>query len=64
MKNWFNRVGTGKDDATTETGTYYVTGSGLVPIPVRRINSIPKLIAEHHHYEAQHECVRAAIRRA
>jgi len=37
---------------TAESEQYYVRGSGLIRIPVARLNEIPKVIQEFHQREA------------
>ncbi len=41
---------------------FYVTGSGLVPVPKGRINEIEKVIQEHHRSEAE-QAKRVALAR-
>ena len=41
-----------KRHETAPEQNYYVHGSGLVPIPVARLNEIPKVIQEFHEREA------------
>ena len=43
---------------------FYVTGSGLVPVPEGRMSEIPQVIAEHHLQEAERARLIASIRRA
>ena len=41
-----------KSHKTTREQDYYVHGSGLIRIPVARLNEIPKVIQEFHEREA------------
>jgi hypothetical protein len=36
---------------TTAEQEYYVHGSGLIPIPIGRLNEVPKVIQEFHELE-------------
>jgi hypothetical protein len=40
---------------------FYVTGSGPIWVPNARANEIPKVIAEHHMYDAYMELQRAMM---
>jgi hypothetical protein len=46
------------------SGTYYVFGSGLMPVPCERVNEIPRLRFEFHAVEARKAMLLAAMRRA
>ena len=58
-----NASGSNGRNAGARSRAFYVTGSGLVLVPVERANEIPRLIAEHHAREAQLERTMAWVRR-
>ncbi len=41
-----------------EPEKYYVKGSGWLPVPKDRLNEIPKVIQEHHEWEARRDRLR------
>jgi len=47
VHNLFKRLKT-----TIESEEYYIHGSGLIRIPIARLNEIPKVIQEFHEREA------------
>jgi len=44
--------------------TYYVYGSGLIPVPWMRTNEISRLIAEFHAEEAKRAMMLALVRKS
>ncbi len=43
--------------------TYYVYGSGLIPVPHHRVNEIPEMKAEYHAAEAKRAMMIASSRK-